>query len=142
MVKILIIDDDDLHKGLVFIPKSCFPDWFYTRTRTHIHTYIYIKYKNTYKWIYGIPNSTRFRVLMNIDFITINSKVIHQSFLGAFWGNKVINVLNILKASEYSKPNHTCISLLFYQVHQAHVFLHFRFQFNLFKTKKAYIYFI
>lgn len=35
----------------------------------------------------------------------INSKVIHWSFLGAFWGNKVINVLDILKPSKYCKPN-------------------------------------
>ena len=63
----------------------------------------------------GIPNSTAFRVLLNIGlyYNAINGKLITQFFFGAFWGNKVINVLNVLKPSEYCKPSkYTCISFI------------------------------
>lgn len=42
MVKILIFDDDDFHKGLFFIPKSPFPDWLYIYIYTHIYKHTYI----------------------------------------------------------------------------------------------------
>lgn len=41
MVKILIFDDDDFHKGLFFIPKSPFPDWLYIYTHTYTNIHIY-----------------------------------------------------------------------------------------------------